>query len=121
MIRDLAGRTWVHVLTGGLLMGSWAVFANRMHDTSEAIQAGALQALLSAFLTGCLKMIADRLLTIVPHWALAAALSLAFSATLLISAHWATGTPEIGATVTVPLLVSGTYIFAYCFLRRSSV
>lgn len=99
-------------------MGGWAVFANRMHPFGEAAQAGVLQGALSGFLTACLKMIADRLMTVLPHWALAAALSLGFSATLLLSAHALMGTPEFAATVAVPLLVSGSYIFAYCYLRR---
>ena len=120
MIGKLASQTWVHMAIGAVLMGSWAFFANRQHPTAEAIQAAVLQAGLSGFLTACLKMIADRLRQILPHWALGAGLSLLFSVTLLLAAHWMSGTPELAATVAIPILVSGSYIFGYCFLRRGS-
>ena len=118
VIRNLASRTWVHVAVGAALMGSWAFYANRQHAMAETIRAALLQAVLSGFLTACLKMIADRLLQSLAHWALAAGTSLLVSATLLLSAHWLSGTPEIAATVAVPLVVSGSYIFGYCYLRR---
>ncbi|PWK59045.1 hypothetical protein C8D95_101867 [Silicimonas algicola] len=118
MIRRLASQTWVHVTFGAVLMGSWSFYANRHHEVSETVRAAVLQAALSGFLTACLKMIADRLLRFLPHWSLAAGTSLLFSATLLLAAHRVSGTPELAATVSVPLLVSGSYIFAYCYIRR---
>lgn len=103
---------------GAALMGSWALFANRHHAVSLALQVAAIQGILSGFLTACLKTIADRLLATLPHWSMAAGGSLLFSSTLLLSAHWIAGTPELAATVAVPLLVSGSYIFGYCYLGR---
>lgn len=120
VIKGLAGQTWVHIAVGAVLMGGWAFFANRQHALGDAVQAALLQGALSGFLTGCLKMIADRLRAVLPRWWQAAGLSLMFSVTLLLTAHWATGTPELLATVAVPLLVSGSYIFGYCYLRREA-
>lgn len=118
MSGGLAGRTWVHVIVGAVLMGGWAMLANKMHPASDMIQAGAVQAALSGILTACLKTIADRLRRVVPHWTLAALGALLVSATLLLTTHHLAGTPEILVTVFVPLLVSGTYIFTYCYLGR---
>lgn len=118
MIKKLAAQTWLHVALGAILMGSWAFFANRQHAFADALQAALLQGALSGLLTAFLKTLADRLQKTLAHWSLAAGISLAFSATFLLTAHWLTGTPELGATVAVPLLVSGSYIFGYCYLRR---
>ncbi len=118
MIKGLASQTWVHVLVGAALMGGWAFFANRGYAIGASVQAALLQGGLSAFLTACLKTVADRLQSTLAHWWMAAAASLMFSATLLMSAHWLAATPELAATVAVPLLVSGTYIFGYCYLKR---
>lgn len=120
MIRLLAAQTWAHIAMGSVLMGSWAIFANRAHPMADSLQAGVLQGLLSGVLTACLKTVADRLRKGLPHWALAAGASLLFSATVLVLIHVAAGTPERTATVAVPLLVSGVYIFTYCYFRRRS-
>lgn len=118
MIAALATQTWVHVAAGAMLMGSWALFANWDHATGTAMQAAAVQAVLSGVLTLCLKTVADRVAEILPQWWQAAGCALIFSSSLLIGAHLIAGTPELALTITVPLLVSGTYIFGYCYLRR---
>ncbi|CTQ49257.1 hypothetical protein [Jannaschia donghaensis] len=119
MIRALARRTWVHVAVGALLMGAWAVFANRMHPMAERLQAGVVQAVLSGTLTALLKTVADHLRLHLPHWSLAAGITFVLSAALLLKVHAMAGTPEIGPTVAVPLAVSGTYVFAYSYLRAT--
>ncbi|SDY36362.1 hypothetical protein SAMN05444004_101245 [Jannaschia faecimaris] len=118
MIRTLARQTWLHVAAGAALMGGWAAFANRGHPTSEMVQAAVVQGLMSGLLTAVLKIVADHLLRILPHWTLAAGIALLISGTMLVKVHLMAGTPELGATVVVPLLVSGSYVFLYCFLRQ---
>jgi hypothetical protein len=117
MIRALSQNTWVHIAIGAALMGSWAVFANRSHGIPERIEAGVVQGALSRVLTGLLKGIADRLRVILSR-VLAAAGALVVSAVVLLSVHGLAGTPELAATVAVPLVVSCTYIFVYAYLRR---
>ncbi len=118
VIRRLASQTWLHIGVGAVLMGGWAFYANRPHTMAEALQAAALQGALSGFLTACLKTLADYLRQRLPYWWMAAGLSLLCSATLLVAAHWVAGTPALAATIAVPLLVSGSYIFGYCYLAR---
>lgn len=117
MIRDLAGRTWVHIACGALLMGAWAAFANRMHAGPQMLQAAVIQGLLSGALTAMLKTVTDHLRTYLPHWTVAAGVTFVLSAALLLKVHAMAGTPEIGATVAVPLTVSGLYVFTYSYLR----
>ncbi len=100
-------------------MGGWAIFANRAHGLPDRVEAGLVQGVLSGVLTGVLKAIADRLRVLVP-WVLAAGAALLVSAMTLLGVHWIAGTPELAATVAVPLLVSGTYIFVYTYLRRDA-
>ncbi|WP_179381116.1 hypothetical protein [Jannaschia marina] len=118
LIRTLARQTWLHMVAGALLMGGWAWIANRMHPMPEALQAAAVQGCLSAALTGVLKTGADHLLRYLPHWSLAAAVAFILSAALLLKVHAMAGTPEIAATVAVPLAVSGSYVFLYSYLNR---
>ncbi len=115
--------TVVHVGFAFLAMGGWAFLANAGHPVQERLLAGVVQGAMSALLTLFLKRSVDWMRPRFPHgagyWAPALIASLA-SATLLVCIHLAAGTPEILATVAVPLTVSVTYIFTYNILRQRS-
>lgn len=106
----------LNVLTAFVLMGGWAVFANRAHPLPEALVAGALQGTMSGLITLGLKRLVERVSQrfrgvaglVVPPLA-----AFALSATLLILLHSASGTPEIARTIVVPLTVSTGYAALY--------
>ena len=111
----LPGGTALHMAGAFVLMGGWALWANRGAPGGAQVMAGVTQGVLSALLTAGLKSVVDRL---VPRLGrlMAPALALAGSATLLVTAHMVAGTPALMATIAVPLAVSGTYVFAYATL-----
>ncbi|MFD0859404.1 hypothetical protein [Roseovarius aquimarinus] len=120
-LERLAARTPVHVAIGFLAMGGWAVWANAVHGTGAALLAGLVQGSLSGALTLGLKRSVDWLRPRMrgPLAYLAPPLIAGgCSALLLITAHGIAGTPELWATVAVPLAVSFSYIFAYNILRQ---
>lgn len=117
-LRRLAGSGTVHVLFAFLVMGGWAVFANRGHAMPQPLYSGLLQGAVSAVLTLFLKSVIDalsrRFAGITRLWAppLIACLG---SASLLVGLHALIGTPEIARTIAVPLLVSTSYAAIYNF------
>ena len=117
-LRRLAGSGTVHVLFAFLVMGGWAVFANRGHAMPQPLYSGLLQGGGSAILTLFLKSVIDalsrRFAGITRVWAppLIACLG---SASLLVGLHALIGTPEIASTIAVPLLVSTSYAAIYNF------
>ena len=106
----------VHVMTAFVLMGGWAVFANSDHAMPAPLIAGAVQGALSGLITLGLKRLVE---TVSQRFAGLAGLVLpplaafAISATLLTLLHKANGTPEIAATIAVPLTVSTSYAALY--------
>ncbi len=102
-------------------MGGWAVWANAGHGMRAALLAGLVQGMLSGALTLGLKRSVDWMR---PRFAGLLAYTLppiiagGCSAVLLITSHLLAGTPEVLATIAVPLIVSLTYIFAYNILRQ---
>ncbi len=114
----LPGGTGLHMAGAFVLMGAWALWANRAAPGGAQVLAGVTQGALSAVLTAGLKSVVDRL---APRFGprLAPALALTGSATLLVAAHLIAGTPALLATIAVPLLVSGSYVFAYAHFTRS--
>ncbi|MQB42082.1 hypothetical protein [Rhizobium sp. ICMP 5592] len=115
-VRALAGSSIVHVLFAFLAMGGWAVFANRMHPMPRPVIAGLVQGILSACLTLFLKSVIEalskRFRGLAALWAppLIACLG---STGILVTIHALSGTPEIGKTIVVPLLVSTSYAALY--------
>lgn len=106
----------LHVLAAFMLMGGWAVFANSAHPMPAPLVAGLVQGALSGLITFGLKRLVERLSR---RFAGVAALVLppmaafAISVTLLTALHAASGTPEILATIIVPLTVSTVYAALY--------
>lgn len=101
-----------------LAMGGWALFANRAHGLNAALPAAVLQGALSAGITLTLKTVVERL---APRFGGLAALCLppliaaALSAALLTTLHHLAGTPEVFATVALPLAVATSYAAIYNF------
>ena len=107
---------FLHVLAAFVLMGGWAVFANRAHPMPVTLLAGFVQGAMSGLITFGLKRLIERISRqfnglgglVVPPLA-----AFALSTTLLILLHRASGTPEIARTIVVPLAVSTSYAALY--------
>ena len=116
MIARLARSNLAHMLGAFLVMGGWALFANHAHGFAAALPAAILQGLLSAGITLTLKTVIERL---APRFAGVAALfappliAAGLSAVLLTTLHHLAGTPEILATVALPLTVATSYAAIY--------
>lgn len=106
----------VHVAFGFLLMGGWALFANRGHGLAAAWLPALAQGTLSGALTGGLKKTLEALdgridgpLAYVVPPAVTAGSILA----LLVLVHRLIGTPELVATIAFPWSVSTLYAIVY--------
>ncbi|WP_207768735.1 hypothetical protein [Pelagivirga sediminicola] len=117
----LMASTPLHVAVGVAAMGGWAAFANAAHGPRAMLLAALVQGAISGLLTLGLKRSVDwmrpRLRRLLGYWVPPLA-AICGSALLLVTAHLAAGTPEVGHTVAVPLAVSLCYIFAYNILRQ---
>ena len=106
----------VHMGFAFLAMGGWAVFANREHAMPAPLLAGAVQGTLSACITLFLKRVVEAIaahLTGVVALAVPPLAAFAISVTLLVTLHTLAGTPEILATIAVPLTVATSYAALY--------
>lgn len=92
------------------------MWVNSGHTWPQAMSAGLVQGSMSAILTLLLKKSVDGLRAHfrghMRFWTPPAIASLA-SAGLLIAGHSLARTPELLATIGLPLGVSATYVFAY--------
>ncbi len=114
----LARSSVVHLAVAFLAMGGWAVFANRAHPMPAPLLAGLVQGALSALITFGLKRSVEALSRRLPGLAgliLPPIVAFAVSATQLALIHGASGTPEPGATIAVPLTVSTVYAALYSY------
>jgi len=111
-----ANSTVAHVGFAFIVMGGWAVFANRDHSVPEMLLAGIVQGTISALLTLGLKKFlesfSDRLkglaALIVPPLMTAGSILI-----ILFAAHTIADTPEIWTTIAFPFTVSTTYAVIY--------
>jgi len=98
------------------------VFANSEHGSIAALGSGAVQGCVSALLTLFLKRTVDwlrpRFRDPLAYFTPALIASIG-SLLLLFTAHTIANTPEIAATIAVPLVVSASYIFSYNILTHS--
>ncbi|MCV0349654.1 MAG: hypothetical protein K5863_06225 [Nitratireductor sp.] len=119
----LARSSAVHMAFAFLAMGSWAVFANRGHAMPRPLVAGMVQGLLSACITLFLKRIVEWLTSRfsgLGALVLPPLIACLVSATLLTTIHAAAGTPEILATVALPLTVATSYAALYTYTLWSA-
>ena len=106
----------VHMGFAFLAMGGWAVFANREHAMPAPLLAGAIQGTLSACITLFLKRVVEAIgarLTGIAALAFPPLAAFAISVTLLVTLHTLAGTPEVLATIAVPLTVATSYAALY--------
>ena len=130
-----AGSTAFHVAFGFVLMGGWAMFANRNHPLPDALLAGLVQGAISGTLTLFLKKFLEWMSANMdcrrprrqtpapagdgaggPHWFQLIVPPLITAATIfaiLFTAHTLARTPEVAATSSFPFLVSTTYAILY--------
>ena len=112
----LSRRPAAHMLGAAALMGSWAAFANRAHPMPEPLFAFLVQGALSGTITlGLKRGIETAVARLAAPWArivppIGAAL---LSITLLTLVHTLAGTPEIAATIAVPLTAVTLYAALY--------
>jgi hypothetical protein len=111
----LAGASATHVGFAFLVMGGWALFANRAHGAA-AFSPALAQGALSGAITFVLKRTLERLAARLSGWR-AFVLPPLVTATailaILVGVHTAIRTPEIAATVAVPWSASTLYAFIY--------
>lgn len=106
----------VHVAVGFLLMGGWALFANRAHGLAAAWPPALVQGTISGLLTGALKKTLEAMdgrLSGAAAWAVPPAITASAILALLTTAHRLAGTPEPAATIAVPWTVSTLYAVVY--------
>jgi len=122
-LRRIAASGVTHVLFAFVAMGGWAYFANAGHPMPKPLVAGLVQGTMSACLTLFLKTTIDSLAGMMTRplslWA-PPAIACAASAAILATIHTIAGTPEILATIAVPLLIATSYGFIYNFARYRS-
>ncbi|MGV2099784.1 hypothetical protein [Rhizobium sp. 21-4511-3d] len=116
LVARLGRSSAVHVAFAFVAMGSWALFANRAYPLPRMLLAGLVQGALSGCLTLFLKRVVERLSAIFSgplRLVAPPVIALLGSATLLVTFHMVSGTPEILKTIAVPLLVSTSYAALY--------
>lgn len=117
MLRAVVGSGISHVLFAFFAMGAWAFYINLDHGAERAFLAAMTQGSASALITALMKRSLDAMFRalaaspwrrILPWLATTAA-----AASGLIAYHLATGTPNLLATISVPLCVSTSYAVVY--------
>lgn len=115
-MRSLARQSWTHIAVAFLAMGGWAVFANRAHPMPQPLVAGVVQGALSGAITFVLKRMIEAVAQRVPGVAgivLPPLIAVALSLAILVTIHTMAGTPEIAATIALPLSVTALYSTLY--------
>ncbi|GAB4362937.1 MAG: hypothetical protein Kow00114_18590 [Kiloniellaceae bacterium] len=121
--RALAHSHFAHLLGAFVVMGSWAFFANRGHAAADALTAAVLQGTLSAAVTLSLKTFIEK---VAPRFTGSAVLlvpplaAFAVVGGILTLLHRLNGTPELLATVALPLTAATGYaaVYNYALWRR---
>lgn len=106
----------VHIAFGSLLMGGWALFANRSHGLAAAWLPALVQGIISGALTGALKKTLESLdgrLSGFLAYAVPPAVTAGSILVLLTLVHSLIGTPELVATIAFPWTVSTLYAIVY--------
>lgn len=115
-VARLARSGGVHILFAFLAMGGWAVFANSAHAMPQPLIAGLVQGTLSACITLFLKRTVEHLAVrfrgIAALW-LPPLVAASVSAGILSAIHALAGTPQILATIALPLSVATGYATVY--------
>ena len=116
MARRLAQSSLLHIAVAFLAMGGWAVFANRAHALPQPLVAGVVQGALSGGITFVLKRMIEFLASSfsgIAALVLPPLIAVALSLAVLTSIHALAGTPEILATIVLPVSVTAIYSTIY--------
>jgi hypothetical protein len=111
-----ATSTVAHVGFAFIVMGGWAVFANRDHALPQMLLAGVVQGTISALLTLGLKKFLEAFSARLKGAAALVAPPLITAGSILIilyAAHTLANTPEIWVTIAFPFTVSTSYAIIY--------
>lgn len=111
-----ANSTVAHVGFAFIVMGGWAVFANRDHSVADMLRAALVQGTISALLTLGLKKFLewfDARLTGLAALIVPPLLTAGSILAILFTAHTIAGTPEIWTTIAFPFTVSTSYAVIY--------
>jgi len=114
--KTLLRSSLVHVAFGFLMMGGWALFANRAHGLAAAALPALVQGTISGILTGVLKKTLEALdgrLSGALAYVAPPAITAGSILILLVLVHRLIGTPELVATIAVPWTVSTSYAIVY--------
>lgn len=105
-----------HLLFAFIVMGSWAIFANWPYPFPRPYIAGLVQGVLSATITYLLKRTIERLAIkctgISALWA-PPLIACSISLCILVTIHFAAGTPEVIRTISLPFSVATIYAVIY--------
>ena len=115
-VRWAASSTIAHVGFAFIVMGGWAVFANRAHPPSQALVSGLVQGTLSALLTLGLKKALEAMnarIAGAAAWIVPPVITALVILGVLVGAHLLAQTPEIATTIAFPYAVSTSYAFIY--------
>jgi len=100
-------------------MGSWATIANRHHPLADGLIAGAVKGTLTTsftlFLKTAIEAISKRLDGLA-EFCMPPLATFAASSIIQSAVHLAAGTPEVVATVAVPVLVATLYSALYNYV-----
>lgn len=113
---SLARQSWTHIAVAFLAMGGWAVLANRAHPMPQPLVAGVVQGALSGAITFVLKRMIEAVaqrFSGVAGIVLPPLIAVALSLAILVTIHSLAGTPEIAATIALPLSVTALYSTLY--------
>lgn len=116
MSQGITGKNWLHAAGGFVLMGAWAMVANRAHGWTSILSSGIVQGIMSATITLVMKQLIEALARRSSGWQARVAPPLAcfaLSVALLSTIHTIIGTPEILATMFVPVTVATVYAAIY--------
>lgn len=111
-----ATSTVAHVGFAFVVMGGWAMFANRDHGLPRMLMAGLVQGAISSVLTLFLKKFLEWFavrLSGVTALLLPPLITAGSILVILVTAHTLAGTPEIWATIAFPFAVSTSYAIIY--------
>ena len=118
--KRIAGSGFTHVAFAFFFMGGWAAFANLNHPMPAPLFAGMVQGIISASFTLIMKRGIEYLTAALSGLAsllIPPALAVLISAVCLSLIHWTAGTPEILATIALPLTVATVYSVTYTFTQ----
>ncbi len=109
----------IQSVTGMILMGIWAGFANWQYPLPTVIQASITQGLLTALITFIMHHIIKKTVYKFKIWPLGALSGMLTSLSFLTIGHYLSATPEFLATISVPFLLASTFasILAYSFRK----